>query len=96
MDILHCIKDFISNWTRGYLCNTLLSNLAILCRYHKKLPEAKVENSGLISLEWNVSTECGIDSVEWLLIISLLCVYNKKKQKWVRNIGNTVWGENGH
>lgn len=77
-DILYCIKNFISNWARCYICNTLLNNLAILCRYPKKLPEAKVENSGLISLERDISKEHSIDSVECLLMISLLYSTIKK------------------
>ena len=46
----------------------------------KSLSEDKVKNFGLIPLAEEISKQPSIDSVLWLLIVTLVKIYNEKEQ----------------
>ena len=61
-------------------CEVLVNNLAVSCPCPKKLLEAKVKDFGLILLGEEISKQPKIDSVTWLLVVTLMKIYNEKEQ----------------
>lgn len=55
------------------------------------LPEAKLKINQLISLVEKISRQPDIDSVAWLLVIILMLVYSKERERW----GGEREGESG-
>ena len=58
----------------------LVKNVAVLCPCLKSLPEAKVKRFGLILLAEEISKQPIIASVVWLLVFTLVEIYNEKEQ----------------
>ena len=84
-DLMHCRDQGVSEekvdmWHRDWSCSILMKNVAVLGPCPKNLPEAKVKSFGLIPLEEEISKQPGIDSVIWLLVITLMEIYNEKKK----------------
>lgn len=46
----------------------------------KNLPEAKLKTNGQISLANEISRQHNIDSVGWILLVTLMQLYNEKEQ----------------
>lgn len=59
-------------------CGSL--NVADFYPHPKNLSKDRYKNNGLISLVEEISQEPNTDSVTWLLLITLLLVYNDKGQ----------------
>ena len=53
--------------------------MAGFCPCPKYLPEVKLKSFGLMALAEEVSRQISIDSVTWLLEISLTQIYNEKE-----------------
>ena len=71
----------INMWPRDHFYDILVKNVAAFCPCLKSLPEAKVKRFGLIPLaEKIISKQSSINSVLWLLVITLLKIYNGKEQ----------------
>ena len=54
--------------------------MAVLCPCPKNFPEAKLKSNGLISLVEEVLRKPNIDSIAWLLVITLMQIYYEKEQ----------------
>ena len=46
----------------------------------KSLPEAKVKGFGSVLLAEEISKQSSIDSVMWLLVLTMMKIYNEKEQ----------------
>ena len=55
----------------------LVKNVAV---HPKSLLEAKMKSFGLISLAEEISTQTSIDSVVWLLVVTLMKIYIKRNK----------------
>lgn len=63
--------------------------MAAFCHFLKNFAEAKLKSNGLISLAEEVQRQPDIDSVVWLLVMTLMQICNKKgqpEQKEVQNV----------
>jgi hypothetical protein len=58
-------------WHKECFCRILVKNMAAFCHCSKNLPEVKVKRPRLIALKKEVSKQPGINSVLWLLKLSL-------------------------
>lgn len=65
-------------WPRDCFCDILAKNVAAFCPCPKSLPEAKLMSFGLIPLAEEISKP-SIDSVLWLLMFTLMKIYNEKE-----------------
>lgn len=54
--------------------------MAAFCVFKKNLPEAKLESLGLIVFERKILKQTRFDCVLWLLLDTLMEIYNEKKQ----------------
>ena len=61
-------------------CEGLVNNSAATCPCLKKLLEAKVKGFILILLAEEISKQPKIDSVTWLLVVTLMKIYDEKEQ----------------
>lgn len=68
----------------------------LLCTLSKNLPEAKLKSYGQIPLSEDISKQPSIDCVMWLLMPSLMQIYNEKEQVEQGKIQTTVGGEKEH
>ena len=57
---------------RDHSCDILVKKVAAFCPCPKSLPEAKVKSFGLILLAEEISKQPSIDSVMWLLVLTLM------------------------
>ena len=65
---------------RDISCDSLVKKVSAFCHCPKSLPEAKVKRFGLILLAEEISKQPCIDAVMWLLLFTLLQIYNEKEQ----------------
>ena len=65
---------------RDCSCDILVKKVAAFCSCPKSLFEAKMKSFGLILLAEEISKQCSIDSVMWLLVLTLMKIYNEKEQ----------------
>ena len=72
-------KNF-SMLPRDHSCEILVINVAAFCPCLKSLPEAKVKSFGLIPLAEKISKQPRIVFVMWLLVVTLVKIYNEKEQ----------------
>lgn len=82
-------ENNISNWLSDHSCHSLANNIACFCLHTKNFPEAKLKSYGLISLAEEVQRQPDIDSVVWLLVMTLMQICNKKgqpEQKEMQNV----------
>ena len=63
---------------RDHSCNILVKEVVAFCSSPKSLPEAKVKSFGLISSAEEISKQSSIDSVRWILVLTLMKIHNKK------------------
>lgn len=68
-----------SNWTRDHYFNILAKNVASFSPV-LKLSEADLKSFGQILLE-EISRLPNVDSITWLLVITIIQVYNKKNSR---------------
>lgn len=59
---------------------SLVKNVTAFCPYPKHLPNAKVKSFLLIPLAVEISKQRNIDSVFWLLMLSVKKIYSEKDQ----------------
>ena len=64
----------------GWFGDSFVKCMAAFCPCQKSLPEAKVESFGLIPLVEETSKQCNLDTVGWLLVLTLMKIYNEKEQ----------------
>jgi hypothetical protein len=60
-------------------CDILLKNMADFFPCLKNMLEAKLKSLGLMVLSKEISGCSGIDLVMWLLVVTLMRVYNEKQ-----------------
>ena len=65
-------------WTSDHSHDILVKNVAAFCLCLKSLPEAKVKRFGLIPLAKKILKQPSVLSVVWLLIVTLLRIYNEQ------------------
>ena len=58
----------------------MAKNVAGFCSCKKNLPEAKLKSFGLIALAKEMSKQPSNDSVMWLLVFTLMQIYNETEQ----------------
>ena len=81
-------EENFSMLPRGHSCDILLNKVAAFSSCLKGLLEAKVKSFGLISLAEEISKQPSIDSVVWLLVVTLMKIYNEKEQVGQMKIQN--------
>lgn len=59
--------------------------MAVLCPSLKNLLEADLKSFGLIKLAEEISKQPSIDFVTWLLVFTLMQIYNEKEQARTQN-----------
>lgn len=59
-----------------YIYDILAKNIVVFSSCLKNLPEAKWKNFELIVLTKEISIQPNVDSIVWLLVITLMQVYN--------------------
>ena len=62
-------------WPRESSCCILAKNVATFCPCLKTLSEAKMKKFGLILLADEISKQPSVDSVMWLLAVTLKKMY---------------------
>lgn len=67
-------------WPRDRSCDVLVKNVGAFCPCPKILPEAKVKSFKFIPWAEEISKQPSIDSVVWLLVLTLMKIYNEKNQ----------------
>ena len=72
-------KNF-SMLPRDLSCDILVKKVATFCSCPKNLPKAKMKRFGLIPLAEKISKQPNIDSVEGLLVLRLIMIYNEKEK----------------
>jgi hypothetical protein len=87
-------KD-ISKWPRDHAYNILAKNATAFCLCPGNLPEAKLESFGLMVLAKEVSRQASIDSALWLLVVTLMQIYNEEEQAEQKKIQNYSLGRKG-
>ena len=80
-------KNF-SMWSRDCYCN-----IAAFCLYLKNLAEVMLKTLGLIELVEEISKQPSIDSDLCLLLVTLMHIYNEKKQVEQRKTQNVHFEE---
>lgn len=78
-----------SNWTRDHSCDIM----ADFCTCPKNILEAKLKSFRLLLLAEKISRQPNIGSTPRLLVITLMQVYNDKKQKGQKGIQNIQFEE---
>ena len=73
----HCLIVH-SNRSRVRFGDILLKNLIAFCFCLKDLPEARMQSFRLILLAEEISRQLSIDSVTWLLVLTLMKIYQEK------------------
>lgn len=73
-------KKNINIWRNNHSCDILVKNVAAFCPCLKGLPKAKVKSFELIPLAEEISKQPSIDSAVWLLVLTLMKIYNEKEQ----------------
>lgn len=68
-------------WPIVHSCNILAKYVAIFCFCSKNLPEAKLESYELTILAEEVSRQPNIDYIDWLLVATLVQIYNEKEER---------------
>jgi hypothetical protein len=68
-------------WLRDCFGDILVKNVAAFCPYPKSLLKAKVNRIILIALAKKISKETGINSVVWLLKLTLIKGILMKRNK---------------
>jgi hypothetical protein len=76
----------ISKWLLDYFCGVCTKTVAATCPCPKKLPERKQKTFGLMALAEEILRLPIIDCVTWLLVITLMQIYNVKEQVGQREI----------
>ena len=67
-------------WPRDHSYDILVKNTAAFCSCLKSLPEAKLKSFGLIVFAEEISRQPSVDCVVWLLVASLMQIFNVKEQ----------------
>ena len=65
---------------RDCSCDILVKNVFVFCPRLKSLPDTKVKSFRLIPLTEEISKQPSTDSVLWLLVVTLMKIYNEKEQ----------------
>lgn len=63
------------------------------CLFPKNLPEAKSKSFGVISFAEEISRQSTIDSVMWLLVVTVVQIYSEKKQAKQEKLQNRHFEE---
>ena len=66
-------------WPRDHSCDILVKKVAAFCPCPKSLPEAKVKSFELIQLAEEISKQSSIEFVMWILVVTLMRIYNEKE-----------------
>lgn len=66
----------ISNWARDHSCDTLAKSVTEFCPCPKSLQKSKLKSFGSVSLAEDISGDPIIDCAMWLLVITLVQIYN--------------------
>lgn len=66
---------------RDCSCDILAKNVAAVCPCPKNLPKATLKSFGLIASTEETSKQPSINSVVWLLVLTLTEIYNEKEQE---------------
>lgn len=74
------VSENINKCPRDFSCNILSNNMAALCPFPKNIPKAKLKSFRLIVLAEEISRQHNIDSVGWILLVTLMQLYNEKEQ----------------
>lgn len=69
--------DFIENWARS---NFHAMNFSTFCLSPKNVNEDKFKSNRLHHLAEEISIKCSTQSVEWLLLITLMPAYSKRAE----------------
>lgn len=75
-------KSYLNCWgfsmlPRDRSCDILVGKkLAAFC----PCPEARVKSSGLVPLAEEISQQSSVDSVIWILMLTLMKIYNEKEK----------------
>lgn len=67
------------NWVRRHSCDIFSDKLAEMYPCHENLYEAKLKSNGLITLVEEISRQHNGESVEGLLLVTFMQIYNGKK-----------------
>lgn len=87
----------ISNWATDHSCEILAKEVAAFCPCMKNLSKIKLKSFRLMYLTEENSRQPKIDSMMWLLVVTLMQVYSEKRAgRAKRIIKCTIWGENEH
>lgn len=65
---------------RDHICGILVKNMVTFYPCSKSLPKAKLKHFGLIMLSEDISKQSSVDCVMWLLVASLIQIYNEQEQ----------------
>ena len=74
------VREKRSLWPRNQACDILMKNVAAFCSLPEHLPEAKGKSFRLILLAEEILKQPSIDSVVWLLVITLVKIHGGKEQ----------------
>ena len=56
------------------------------CLYPETVPEVKLKSFRVMALAEEISRQPSIDCVVWLLVASLMQIYNEKKHGKIQNV----------
>ena len=73
------LEENICQWPRDCLFDILVKNVAAFCLGSRILSEAKLKSFGSMALVEEISRLPSIDSVTWLLVITLTQIYDEKE-----------------
>ena len=77
-------ENIVSMWPRDWSCNILVKKVAVFCSCLKSLNNVKPMCFELILFSEEMSKQSGIDSAVFLLVVTLIKIYNKKKNNLSR------------
>lgn len=69
-----------SNGLEAIHMKSLMKNMAVFCPCPENLLENNLKSNGLISLVQEISRLHNVESLAWLLLISLMQAYSEQKQ----------------
>ena len=75
-------------WPRDWFSGIMVKNVAAFGPFQKSLPEAKVKSFVFFPLAEEISKQPSIDSVMWLLVLTLMKIYNEKEKAEQGKIAN--------
>ena len=70
----------VSLWPRDQACDILMKHVAAFCTRPKSLSEANVKSFRFIPLAEEISKQTSFDCLMWLSVLTLMKIYNEKKQ----------------